>query len=240
MDELDFDKIAHLSYPLIVKPVDSYSSRGVRKVLTKDELILAFNDAVTISRTKTAVVEEFVEGDELTVDVYIENGYVNFILKDQIIKIAYISDEAFVLVCKQEGDIQKKLTDAQKRSITHLIVEGYIADSDVRYIGDQMLALEILDLRKTTITKVPDYAFCKGELKYGKESLRKVYLPITCTSIGYHAFYGCINLEYLEAKGDVNFNEQSLLFCDKISLCIGSVLLLRYKSIISLKTFEIN
>lgn len=155
-------------------------------------------------------------------DVYIENGYVNFILKDQIIKIAYISDETFVLVCKQEGDIQKKLTDAQKRSITHLIVEGYIADSDVRYIGDQMLALEILDLRKTTITKVPDYAFCKGELKYGKESLRKVYLPITCTSIGYHAFYGCINLEYLEAKGDVNFNEQSLLFCDKISLCIAS------------------
>ena len=42
----------------------------------------------------------------------IENGYVNFILKDQIIKIAYISDEAFVLVCKQEGKIQKKLTEA--------------------------------------------------------------------------------------------------------------------------------
>lgn len=147
-------------------------------------------------------------------DVYIENGYVNFILKDQIIKIAYISDEAFVLVCKQEGDIQKKLTDAQKRSITHLIVDGYIADSDVRYIGDQMLALEILDLRKTTITKVPDYAFCKGELKYGKESLREVYLPETCTSIGQYAFYGCINLRILDAPNVIDIDLYAISYCD--------------------------
>jgi phosphoribosylamine-glycine ligase len=34
----------------------------------------AFEEAVIISRTKTAIVEEFCEGEELTVDVYVENG----------------------------------------------------------------------------------------------------------------------------------------------------------------------
>ena len=74
MTELDESKLAGLEYPLMVKPVDSYSSRGVRKVFNSDELREAFADAVRISRTDTAVVEEFVEGEELTVDVYVEAG----------------------------------------------------------------------------------------------------------------------------------------------------------------------
>ncbi|MBR7099945.1 MAG: ATP-grasp domain-containing protein [Clostridia bacterium] len=74
MDRYDQDKIKDFQFPLIVKPVDSYSSRGVRKVLNHEEMKKAFNEAVEISRTKTAIVEEFCVGEELTVDVYVENG----------------------------------------------------------------------------------------------------------------------------------------------------------------------
>ncbi|MBR2330490.1 MAG: sugar transferase [Clostridia bacterium] len=74
METLEEDKLSGLSYPLIVKPVDSYSSRGVRRVENLEELQTAFADAVQISRTKTAIVEEFVVGNELTVDVYVEEG----------------------------------------------------------------------------------------------------------------------------------------------------------------------
>lgn len=71
LEEVD---LSGLNYPLIVKPVDSYSSRGVRKVFSFNELKNAFADAIRISRTNTAIVEEFAEGNELTVDVYIEDG----------------------------------------------------------------------------------------------------------------------------------------------------------------------
>lgn len=74
MGEFDKEKVKDFEFPLIVKPVDSYSSRGVRKVLNDEEMIAAFNEAVEISRTKTALVEEFCEGKELTVDVYVEDG----------------------------------------------------------------------------------------------------------------------------------------------------------------------
>lgn len=74
MAELDEAKLTELEYPLMVKPVDCYSSRGVRKVFNSEELREAFDYAVKISRTATAVVEEFVEGEELTVDVYVEGG----------------------------------------------------------------------------------------------------------------------------------------------------------------------
>ena len=50
MDEFDMEKTRHLLYPLIVKPVDAYSSKGVKKVLNEYELGIAFEEAKSISR----------------------------------------------------------------------------------------------------------------------------------------------------------------------------------------------
>ena len=87
MGEFDEGKVKWLEYPVIVKPVDSYSSRGVRKAFDIDELKAAFKAAVEISRTNTAIVEEFVEGEELTVDVYIEDGKAHTLCISNIDKI---------------------------------------------------------------------------------------------------------------------------------------------------------
>ena len=69
-DEL---KIEGWQFPLIVKPVDCNSSKGVVKVWNDEELRDSFNAAVTMSRTNVAIVEEYVEGKELSVDAYVEN-----------------------------------------------------------------------------------------------------------------------------------------------------------------------
>ena len=72
--ELDMDAIKHLRYPLVIKPVDAYSSKGVRKVWNEEELTVAFREAAEISRASGVIVEEFCEGEEISVDVYVENG----------------------------------------------------------------------------------------------------------------------------------------------------------------------
>ena len=81
-------KVAHFAFPCVVKPVDSYSSRGVRKVRDLAEMEAAFAEAVQISRTKTAIVEEFCEGDEVTVDVYVEDGVAHVLTASYSDKIA--------------------------------------------------------------------------------------------------------------------------------------------------------
>lgn len=87
MNEFDKDKIAHLNYPIIVKPIDSYSSRGVRKVNNLEELMAAFENAIAISRSKEAIVEEFAEGNEITVDVYVEDGKAHVLCMSDLYKI---------------------------------------------------------------------------------------------------------------------------------------------------------
>lgn len=89
------EEIAHLTYPLIVKPVDCNSSKGVKKVQNYEELKSAFEKAVEYSRTNTAVVEEFISGIEISVDAYIENGKANVLAVSKSEKIA--SDEKFVI-----------------------------------------------------------------------------------------------------------------------------------------------
>lgn len=74
MDGLDWERIEALRYPLVVKPVDAYSSRGVRKAANREELETYFREAAQISRTGGVIVEEFVAGAEISVDVYVENG----------------------------------------------------------------------------------------------------------------------------------------------------------------------
>ena len=66
-------------FPLIVKPTDRSGSRGVTKVYNDIELQSAINDAVSESLEKKAIVEEFIDGAEISVEC-ISNDAQHFLL----------------------------------------------------------------------------------------------------------------------------------------------------------------
>lgn len=88
LTELDWEKIKELQYPIVVKPVDAYSSRGVRKAQNPEELERYFNEAAQISRAGGVIVEEFVSGTEISVDVYVEDGVAKVLCVSNSEKIA--------------------------------------------------------------------------------------------------------------------------------------------------------
>lgn len=55
-------------YPLIVKPSDRSGSLGVTKVLDNEELVSAIERALSVSFKKEAMVEEFIDGREISVE----------------------------------------------------------------------------------------------------------------------------------------------------------------------------
>lgn len=112
MDRFYADRIRDLKYPVIVKPVDSYSSRGVRKAFTLEEAEEAFTAAATISRTGTVIIEEFVEGEEITVDVYVEDGHPHVLCISNIDKIP--ENNRFV-ICRTRYPAQ--ITDNIKKEV---------------------------------------------------------------------------------------------------------------------------
>lgn len=63
-----------LNYPVIVKPTDRSGSRGIYKLETPDGLKEAIHASVREGFEKKALVEEFVEGDEYSVEGISFNG----------------------------------------------------------------------------------------------------------------------------------------------------------------------
>lgn len=69
----DLDKISEFNYPLVVKPCDCNSSKGISKVWNSEELSLAFDVAYKLSRSNTVICEEYADGDEISIDGWIDN-----------------------------------------------------------------------------------------------------------------------------------------------------------------------
>lgn len=67
-DEQCIKVLGTLTYPLIVKPSDRSGSLGVTKVVSKEELFPSIDLALDKSFTKEAMVEEFIEGREISVE----------------------------------------------------------------------------------------------------------------------------------------------------------------------------
>lgn len=64
--------VSEMEYPLVVKPCDCNSSKGVVKVYSNEKLAKAVADAFELSRSKQIIIEEFVEGREISIDVWVE------------------------------------------------------------------------------------------------------------------------------------------------------------------------
>lgn len=84
-----------LRYPLIVKPVDCNSSKGVKKIEEGDEDIEeSIKNAINISRTKEAIIEEFVDGIEIGIDTFVDNGRAHVIMIKERRKVIKNNDGA--------------------------------------------------------------------------------------------------------------------------------------------------
>lgn len=68
-----------LKFPLIVKPVDRSGSRGIYKVNNIKTLENAIKNAIEISFVKKAIIEEYIVGQEFSVEMISQNGNHNFL-----------------------------------------------------------------------------------------------------------------------------------------------------------------
>ena len=156
LDTLDWDKIEQLKYPMVIKPVDAYSSRGVRKVWNREELTRYFAEAAQISRTGGVLVEEFVAGEELSVDVYVENGMAKLLCISNSEKIT--DDGRFIIF---RGRYPVELSDETVGKIQ--TVAQQIADA-FGLVDSPMLIQMICDGKDVSVLE-----FCSrtgGNMKY--------------------------------------------------------------------------
>jgi phosphoribosylamine-glycine ligase len=70
-------ELEHISFPAVIKPLDSQGQRGVYKLNDLQQIREYFDDVLSYSREEEALVEEYYENDEITVSGWVENDNIH-------------------------------------------------------------------------------------------------------------------------------------------------------------------
>lgn len=65
---------SNLSFPVVVKPVDNMGSRACKKVESQQDLGSAIDEAIAFSKTGRAIIEEYMDGPEFSLEALVYDG----------------------------------------------------------------------------------------------------------------------------------------------------------------------
>lgn len=139
-----------LNYPLVVKPVDCNSSKGVQKVSSSVDLKHSINVAMTYSRSKKAIIEEYIEGREITIDGFVDKGRFILLMASELKKQS-TSNTDFLIV----GSETLLLSDEEFKKKIESICQRIVDEA-----------------RVDTAPFIAQMVECKGELYVIEYSLR--------------------------------------------------------------------
>lgn len=145
-DNNDDLKGIDLRFPVMVKPADSNSANGVRKAYNMHELSVYLEDALQISRNHRAIVEEFVEGVEISAYCYVKNHRAKLLMAAERLSIMDGEDE--VIKCyssvaparigemaeKEAEIIATRIAEAYQLDNTPLFFQGILSDGKISVI----------------------------------------------------------------------------------------------------------
>lgn len=113
-------KVEHaddLYYPLIVKPRDNSGSRGVKLCRSKEELQESLQEAMQYSHLDTVLVEEYIEGQEYSIEGLHYDG------KSEVIQFTEKTTTEFPYNVELAHKQPANLTEIQKEAIRELVAK---------------------------------------------------------------------------------------------------------------------
>ncbi len=134
-----------LHYPLVVKPADSMGARGVRRIESAAQLPEALEEAVEHSRSRRAVVEEFIVGREYSLDALIDSAH--FFpcgLADRHIDLPpYFVELGHTLPAQLSPNVAQQLWDTLRRAAQALGINRGAAKGDLFLTAEGVVVGEV-------------------------------------------------------------------------------------------------
>jgi biotin carboxylase len=121
-------------WPVVVKPVDNMGSRGCRKVETLAYLKIAVADALGFSRSGRAIVEEYMEGPEFSVDALVYRGELTVcgFADRHIFFPPYFIEMGHTMPSGQDPALIQKLLETFSQGVKALGIDNGAAKGDIK------------------------------------------------------------------------------------------------------------
>ena len=124
-----------LPLPLVVKPVDNMGGRGTVRIDRYEDLSAAVEEALKFSRTKTAVIEEFIDGPEFSLDGIVQNGKLTVTgFADRIICFPpYFIETGHTMPTAASAEIRSAVIAEFEKAVAALGIRDGAAKGDIKY-----------------------------------------------------------------------------------------------------------
>ncbi len=128
------EALKEIGLPAVIKPADNMGARGVKKISKDWELEAGFREAKAASTSGGVIIEEYMPGEELSIDVLIHAGRPLFsAVADRMIKYPpYFVEIGHILPSNKPKDIQRAAVDLTMRGCEALGITTGAAKSDIR------------------------------------------------------------------------------------------------------------
>ena len=127
-----------IGFPVVVKPVDNMGARGVRCVHSGAQLEEAVEAALQFSASGRALVEEFIDGPEFSIDAVVWRGRLSICgVADRDIRFApFFIEVGHCMPSQLDDRAQRQLTAVFTRAVGALGIRNGAAKGDV-FMGRQ-------------------------------------------------------------------------------------------------------
>ena len=142
----NLEAFGDFSFPLIVKPTDRWSSKGVTRVDTIDKLKEAIDYACNESINGKAIVEEFMNGPEYSAECIVYNGHVSILAYTEKMTTGF--PHYIEKGHKQPANLSKQKTEmidcVVRKAIKALNIENSAAHVEFRILeNDEIGIIEV-------------------------------------------------------------------------------------------------
>ena len=134
-----------IDYPVIVKPADSYSSKGISVCYDSEMLRVAKEKALKVSTCKQIVVEKYIEADDVYLYFTVQNGIVSLsAMADRLLNdeqygcapqpVGYFFPSKYIDIYfeKVHNHIQRMVDEIQLRNGT-FFMQGFVIDDNIMF-----------------------------------------------------------------------------------------------------------
>lgn len=142
-EELLDGEYDHITYPVIVKPADSYSSKGISVCKRKEEMKEALQRAMEQSGCKQVLVEKYIEADDVYLYFTVQDGYVSLsAMADRLLNdeqdgyapqpVGYFFPSKYLDVYYKEDHLKvQKMMTALGIKDGSFFMQGFAMDGDI-------------------------------------------------------------------------------------------------------------
>nr|MCR5607047.1 ATP-grasp domain-containing protein [Treponema sp.] len=141
----DAEKLAAMSFPKVIKTVDNMGARGCRMIRDASEFVVAVEDAVKNSRTGCAILEDYMEGPEFSIDSIVHKGTLTItgFADRHIYYPPYFIETGHTMPTKIDEKQRLELIEAFAKGVKALGLTEGAAKGDIKYTSKGPMIGEI-------------------------------------------------------------------------------------------------